>query len=199
MKNLNYYFSSIINIHYNQLLFLYKGKNLILNNMKKVNELKDNNIIILVYNLKMKKINKNNKELKEIICPECNNLAIINSNDGKISLDCLKNNHKFIDISLNCFNDSQYIDESLINCQKCENNNCYYNKFYICSNNKYICPLCLKENINEYKIIDYEYRFNYCINHTLNYIYHIVILVILIYVLNVKKNIKIIKENIINR
>ena len=158
-------YSSIINIHFNQLFFLYKGKKL--NNMKKVNEIKDNNIIILVYNLKMKKIN--NKELKEIICPECNNLAIINSNNNKISLDCLKNNHKLLDISLNCFNDSQYIDESLINCQKCENNKCYYNKFYICSNNKYICPLCLKEN-NEYKILDYEYRFNYCINHSLNYI-----------------------------
>ena len=160
-------YSSIINIDFNQLFFLYKGKNLILNNMKKVNELKDNNIIILVYNLKMKKIN--NKELKEIICPECNNLAIINSNNNKISLDCLKNNHKLLDISLNFFNDSQYINESLINCQKCENNKCYYNKFYICSNNKYICPLCLK-GYNEYKILDYEYRFKYCINHSLNYI-----------------------------
>ena len=88
--NLLYKYSSIINIHFNQLFFLYKGKNLILNNMKKVNELKDNNIIILVYNLKIKKIN--NKELKEKICPECNNIAIINSNNNKISLDCLKNN-----------------------------------------------------------------------------------------------------------
>ena len=76
---------SIININFNELLFLYKGKNLILNNMKEVNELKDNNINILVYNLKMKKINKNNKELKEIICPECNHLAIIKSNNNKIS------------------------------------------------------------------------------------------------------------------
>ena len=42
-------YSSIININLNELLFLYKGKNLILNKIKKVNELKDNNIIILVY------------------------------------------------------------------------------------------------------------------------------------------------------
>ena len=76
-------------------------------------------------------------------------------------MNCLKNHHQLIDISLNCFNEIKYIDESLINCQKCENNKCYYNNFYICSNNQYICPLYLKDN---------EYRFNYCINHSLNYI-----------------------------
>ena len=162
-------YSSIINIDISELNFMYKGKILILNNNKKVNELKDNNnIIILVYNLKIKK-NKNNKELKEIICPECHNLAIINNHNNKISLNCLVNNHKFIDISINCFNDSQYINESLNNCQKCGNNKCYYNKFYICSNNKYICPLCLKHNNIKYKILDCEYKFIFCINHNLNY------------------------------
>ena len=162
-------YSSIININFDELLFFYKGTNLVLNYTKKVNEIKDNNIIIFVYNLKIKKINKNNKELKDIICPECNNLAIIEEfNKNKISLNCLKNKHKFIDISLNCFNDSQYIDESLINCQKCENNKNYYNNFYICSNNKYICPLCLEGN--EYIRIDYENRFKCCINHSHNYL-----------------------------
>ena len=161
-------YSAIINIHFNELIFLYKGKNLILNNIKKLNELKDNNILIFVYKLKINRNNKNNKELKDIICPECNNLAIIENNNNKISLNCLKNKHKYIDISLNCFNDIQYIDESLINCQKCENNKSYYNNFYICSNNQYICPLCLKENNKE--VLDYEYRFKYCIYHSLNYI-----------------------------
>ena len=70
-------YSSIININLNELLFLYKGKNLILNKIKKVNELKDNNIIILVFKLKMNKKKINNREIKDIICPECNNLAII--------------------------------------------------------------------------------------------------------------------------
>ena len=79
-----------------------------------------------------------------LICPECNNLSIINNNNNNISLKCLKNNHIFTDISLKCFNDIQYIDESLINCQKYGNNKCYYNKFYICS--KYTCPLCLGNN-----------------------------------------------------
>ena len=167
IKNLLLKYSSIIDININELLFLYKGNNLALNNKKKINELKDNNIIILVYNLKIKK-NNNYNELKEIICPECHNLAIINSNNNKISLNCLANNHKYIDISIKCFNDIQYIDESLINCQICKNNKCYYNRFYINSNNKYFCPLCLSKNKD--KIIDYDYRFNYCINHNLNYI-----------------------------
>ena len=168
IQNLLIKYSSIIDKHFNELFFFYKGKKLILNKNKKVNELKDKNIIIFVYNWKIKK-NNNNKEFEEIICPECNNLAIINTNNNKISFNCLKNNHKFIDISLNYFKDIQYIDESLIYCQKCGNNKCYYNKFYICSNNKNICPLCLNKNNNEYNILDYEYRFNYCINHSLNY------------------------------
>ena len=162
-------YSSIINIDINELFFLYKGNNLMLNKNKKINDFKDNNIIIFVNRLKIIK-NNNNKELKDIKCPECNNLAIINSNNNKISLNCLEKNHKFIDLSINYFNEIEHIDESLINCQKCENNKCYYNNFYICSNNKYICPICLNNNNDEYKILDYKYRFNYCINHGLNYI-----------------------------
>ena len=167
IQNLLAKYCSIINMSFNELLFLYKGKILDLNNNKKVNEFKDNNIIILVYNLKIKKKNNYNEKFKDIICPECNNLAIINSNNNKISLNCL-NNHRYSDISLNFFNDTQYIDESLINCQKCENNKCYYNRFFICSNNKYICPLCLDNN--EYKTLDFDYRFNFCINHNLKYL-----------------------------
>ena len=117
IENLLFKYSSIINIHYNDLLFLHKGRKLILNNNKKVNELKDNNIIIFVNKLKTIK-NNNNKELKDIICPECNNLAIINSNNNKISLNCLEKNHKFIDLSINYFNEIEYIDESLINFYK---------------------------------------------------------------------------------
>ena len=161
INNLLFKYSSLINIPNDQLYFLYKSKNI--NNIKNISELND--ITIFVYNIKMKK-NKNNEELTDIICPKCKNLAIINNNNDKLSINCL-NNHKFIDLTINSFYENQYIDESLINCNKCGNNKCCYNKFYIDSNNKYICPLCSKGNNN---IIDYEYRFNICINHNKKYI-----------------------------
>ena len=160
-NNLLTKYSSIINMHIDQLYFLYKGNNI--NNIKKINELND--ITIFVFNQRIKK-NENNQELKDIICPECKKLAIINNNNDIFSLKCL-NNHKYIDLTINSFYESQYIDESLINCNKCGNNKSYYNNFYIDSNNKYICPLCSEGNNN---IIEYKYRFNICVNHNKKYI-----------------------------
>ena len=78
INNLLYKYSSIINIDIKQLYFFYKGKNI--NNIEKIDDLND--IKILVYNKKINK-NKNNEDLKDIICPECKNLAIINYNDVK--------------------------------------------------------------------------------------------------------------------
>ena len=74
INNLLFKYSSIINIHINQLYFSYKGKNI--HKIKKINEL--NIITIFVYNIKIKKCENKNKEIKDIICPECKNLAIIN-------------------------------------------------------------------------------------------------------------------------
>jgi hypothetical protein len=134
--------------------------------MKILNELKDNKKIINVFNLAFKK-NKKNEESKDIICPECNNLAIINNNNDKITINCLTNNHKFIDLKINWFNESQYIDESSINCDKCGNNKIFFDKFYICSDNTFICPLCKNNNS---KCIDLEERYMKCINHNINFI-----------------------------
>ena len=159
-------FSFTINIDINHFLFLYKGKRILSNNMKKISELNDNKIKIFVYNLKIRQ-NKKKEELNDIICPECNSLAIINNNNDRISLNCFVNNHIFSDLKINWFNDSQYIDESSINCYICGNNKRYYNKFYICSIAKFICPLCLNDNT---KHKDLEYRFQKCLNHNLDYL-----------------------------
>ena len=77
INNLLNKFSSIINIEIKKLYFLYKGKYLSSDNSKRINEINDNNIIIFVFNINIKKIN--DKELKHIICPECKNLSIINN------------------------------------------------------------------------------------------------------------------------
>ena len=161
-------FASILNIDIKQLYFIYKGKLLFLNNNKKINELNDNNLIIFVFNLNIKR-NNNEKELKNIICPECKKLSIINNNNDLFSINCI-NKHIFNDFTINLFLESQFIDESKIKCDKCENNKYYYNKFYICSNGKNICPLCAEIYKSEYNIIDYDYRFYICIKHTNKYI-----------------------------
>ena len=55
IKNILNKFASIIGIEIKQLYFIYKGKYVFLNNNKKINELKDNNLIIFVFNLSIKK------------------------------------------------------------------------------------------------------------------------------------------------
>ena len=150
-------FSSIINIEIKQLYFSYQGIYLSSDNNKRINEIKDNNIIIFVFNINIKKIN--DKELKHIICPECKNLSIINNNNDLFSFNNCINKHKFNDFNVNSFIEIQNNDESKIKCDKCKNNKSYYDKFYKSINGENICPLCNEIYKGEYKIIDYEYRF----------------------------------------
>jgi len=72
------------------LLFLYKGKN-ILENEDILNKIKNNNIIIITV-IKKNQI-KNN--IGNIICPECKELTFLNINeDNIIKLDNCINDHK---------------------------------------------------------------------------------------------------------
>ena len=70
-----------------------------------------------------------NKNIKNIICPECENLSIINYNDSKISIEKCVNNHKISDLSLESFLYLQYYnDKSKMKCIECENKTAYYIK-----------------------------------------------------------------------
>ena len=171
MKNVLIKYSSIINIDLNDLLFIYNGKNLSNYYNKKINEINKIDLTIIVYNIKIRnnKMNKKNEELKNIICPECKNLAFIENDDNNIVSNCL-NNHKYNDFTINSFINSQYNIESSIKCDKCDNNKYYYNKFYINSKREKICPLCLEKYNNKNNILDYEYRFIMCIKHHNKYI-----------------------------
>ena len=169
INNLLNKFVSIINIEINQLYFICKGNYLSLNKHKRINELKNTNLIIFVFNLNIK-IPKNDKELKHIICPECKKLTIINNNNDLYSFkNCIKK-HKFNDFTINLFLQSQYIDELKIKCDKCKNNKYYYDKFYILSKDKNLCPLCAEIYKRIYNIIDYDYRFYICNKHNNKYI-----------------------------
>ena len=113
------------------LLFLYKGIN-IFQNRDILNKLTKNNITIVVIN---KNNDKNNeKEIENIICPECKNLAFAIVNEDRININCV-NKHK-IEYAINDFINKEKITEK---CHLCNNNKYLYkNNFYICSCNKYI-------------------------------------------------------------
>jgi len=85
-------YSKNINGNINNLLFLYEGKNIILNNSQpKANTFKINKklAIIFVYNLN---INNNiNYISNNFICPDCKKLTFLNFNNKSIN-NC-KNKH----------------------------------------------------------------------------------------------------------
>ena len=111
------------------LLFLYKGKN-ILENEDILNKIKNkNNIIITVI-----KKNKIKSDIGNIICPECQELTFLNINeDNIIKLDNCINNHKN-EYSINEFIENEEIKENEIKCNICNNSKSLYNNnFYICT------------------------------------------------------------------
>ena len=159
-------YASILNKTINQLYFIYNGKYLSINNKKRIIDFKKKNIIIFVFDLENNKI-KENEKITSIICPECENIAIANSYDLKLSIENCVNNHKITDLSVDTFLYLQNY-KSEIKCIECKNNIIYYNIFYICSCKNLICPLCQKlhkDKNKKHNLIEYKNRFNYCQEH----------------------------------
>jgi len=101
------------------LLFLYKGKN-ILENKDILNNIKNNNNIIIT----VIKRNKPKNKIENIICPICQELTFLNINeDNIIKLDNCINNHKK-EYSINELIENQEneeIKENKIKCEICNN------------------------------------------------------------------------------
>ena len=159
----------LLSIEKKYLLFLYKGMNII-ENKDKLNKLKNKNIIITII---YKDNNKDIKEeLKNIICPDCKELAFININEDNININCI-NNHKE-EYFINNFIESQNIKENEIKCNICKNKKYLYNdNFYICTCNKYICQLCMNNHIKnnkEHNLLYYNKKYSYCNKHIIEYI-----------------------------
>ena len=164
-KDNNYliFYSSLINQDLNQLVFLYKGKILDAKNIKNKLDYANSRNIIFVFKKKQMRSEKKEK-IKDIICPECQRLSLLNINDDKsFTINNCHCGHNF-NLNLDSFLYLQKIDESKINCYKCGNNKSYYNNLiYINSKGKYICPLCLDSNDTD--IINYKFKFFYCNKH----------------------------------
>jgi len=163
IKKLSY----ILEISIENLYCVYNGKSLN-NARKKISDFKKMNIFIYIFNLKKIKVKKDEK-LNNLLCPSCEKLVSITLNEGKITLKNCCNNHKLQNISISLFINLQAnIKEKDNYCSICHNNLNYYNYFYICSCNNFICPLCIDEhngkNENHYKIINYK-KFLICEKH----------------------------------
>ena len=164
-------YASFINKDIKELYFIYNGKKIPFNNSQKINNLKHNKITINVLNLNNR---KEKKELNQIICPECKEMAIINFDEDKIIINNCINKHNFINYSIAEFMKNQYISES--KCDICKNNKKLYNdKLFICSCKIYICPLCAKSHDQTHKMIEYNNRFHRCLNHNNNFISYCII------------------------
>ena len=103
---------------------------------------------------------------KYIICPICGENIKIKIKNFNISLYGCKNGHKMENLSLDEFNETQYIDLSKIKCSKCKKakSSTFNNKFYKCSKcNINLCPLC-KDKYG-HKAIDYDEIKYKCIKH----------------------------------
>ena len=152
------------------LLFLYKGIN-ILENKEILNKLKKSNNIIITVIKRNKKYLKN--DIGNIICPKCKDLAFLNINeDNNIIIDNCINKHRN-EYSINEFIENQEIKENEIICDICKNNQYLYNdNFYICTCKKNICQLCMTNHIknNKHNLLFYNKRYSYCNKHLIEYV-----------------------------
>ena len=125
MKDIFKGYLNKINKDINEVYFLYNG-NKIEEELKleEINK-KDNEIKILVYNINDKNIEDKEKILKEykdIICPECGNICLLDIKDYKIILNKCVNNHSIDNILLDEFNDLQKNNNLNIICNNCNKN-----------------------------------------------------------------------------
>ena len=107
----------------------------------------------------------NNKiQSKDIICPICKEIILINIKDFKIDLSGCKCKLNLNNLSLFQYEQTQKIDLLKIKCDQCNERNkfdSHKNIFYFCFTcNKNLCPLC-KENHNQSHLIINEDDKNY--------------------------------------
>ena len=155
-------------------MFLYNGnfinEELTFKEQANEDDNKRSEMNILAYEVDNNTIIKENKiKSKHIICPECKENVLMNISDYKIQLFNCKNNHIIDKIKFKDFEETQFIDVSKINCEKCNNdfiNNIYNNEFYFCIKcNLTLCPLCKINHEKEHKIINFEDKNYICYKH----------------------------------
>ena len=99
---------------------------------------KDNEIRILVNNINDKTVDnkETEKKYKDIICPKCGEICIIDIKDYKLILNKCINKHKIENILLDEFDDLQKNNKLNIICNNCnkDKKEIYNNQLYKCCN-----------------------------------------------------------------
>ena len=175
MKDICQRFVNKMNLDINKLIFLYAGNNIKFNftfNKQANNEDKiRKKMNEFVNSIEEKDIDSKSKliQSKEIICSNCGNVCTINVNDYKIILYECENNH-LETLLFDEFEKSQFIDESKILCDKCNNNNkgnSFKGQFFKClSCNLNLCPLCQSQHMRNHNIVNYEDKNYICSKHS---------------------------------
>ena len=179
MKDICEKFSIKRQIDINKLIFIYGGGiiNLELKYKEIANEIDKQNLkmYILVYDSSSNILNEKERIIKskDVICPRCGEICLINFKEYKVTLNNCKNKHENI-LTLNEYENTQNINENRIICNICNKNNkseSYNNRFFRCGTcNKNICLLCREKHNKEHIIIDYENKNYICNKHNESYI-----------------------------
>ena len=159
-------FCDQIKMDRNNMTFKYNGKDLDKN--RRLSDYKVKIMTIVAYN----RTNiKHEKLTNDILCPGCNNPAIINIIEGEAHITNCKYNHINFDIPFKEFLKKNDDLNKPVNCGICGNNeNLYGMPFDICSCGKNICPLCLAIHDDSHKSINYFEKYSCCGIHGLPYI-----------------------------
>ena len=174
MKDICEKFSIKMQEDINKLLFIYGGG--IIDKELKYEEIgneidrKNKKMRILVYDNTTNIINEKERmiESKDVICPKCGEICMIDFREYKVILEKCKNNHENR-IKMEEYENTQKIDENKIICKICKINNkskAYNNKFYVCGTcQKEICLLCREKHNKDHIIIDYDNKNYICNKH----------------------------------
>jgi len=176
MKDIYKKYTTKIGKDVNELYFMYDGKKINNNNAKLEEIINDtnknnNNMTILVQEYESKNSNTSSKS-KEIICPECCDIALLNIKHYRINLFCCNKGHTTNNILLNQYESIQEIDQSKIKCENCEMNksSTFQNSIYICNScGINLCPLCKSKHDKNHYIVKYEDKYYICEKHNENF------------------------------
>ena len=164
-----------------KLLFIYNGNEITNQDLSFQQQANDSDRESTIMNVLVYEKNQPNEEIKiikskEIICPECNEIILINFKDYKINLSNCKKGHNKTNISFCDFHNTQNINISKIICDICKEKNkgnVHNNIFYRCNTClKNICLLCHVKHDKNHKIIDYSLKDYKCIKNNLDYTYY---------------------------
>ena len=179
MKDIIEKFISKAELDIHKIYFLYGGniinKELSFKELTKEKNVKKISILVLEIeeeNSEKKEKKEEKKELKRsniIICPKCKDIWKFAIENYHIKLYGCENGHTINDISVNDFNETQYIDESKIICDNCKlaNKKEQYNKeFKYCITCKQkLCLICKSKHDKSHTIIDYDKKNYLCHTH----------------------------------